>query len=154
MVQPEVGVDNLQGALTASTTVAAQFARVGRTLPWTEPPPAAPATAPPGDAEQHLCVGDEDAERMSVRVGEDPQRFFGIMGAVEAGGASERDDALVDGSELRQVSNHQVEVELLGNVLLWPGRMREFCDLLEREQRRPVRQPQVEPVPPGFVVLI
>lgn len=100
-----------------------------------------------------LSIGDRDAEGVSVRVGEDPQRLVGIIGAVIAGSASEREHSLVNSVEFLQVTDHQVQVQLLGDVVLGPGCGCEFGDLLEREQRRLIRQPEVEPVMPGFVVL-
>lgn len=51
---------------------------------------------------------DENAERLSVRVGEDPQRLVGIIRAVEAGPSSEREHALVDSFQFHYIPNHEI----------------------------------------------
>ncbi len=60
----------------------------------------------------------------------------------------------MDSIEFRHVTDHQVQVQLLRNVMLGPGRGAELADLLERKERRPIGQSQVEPIAPGFVVLV
>ncbi len=110
-----------------------------------------PATVPREDP-RHLSVCHIGAERVPVRVREDPKRLLLIIRSVEAECTSERDDSVMH-IEFGHVPHHQVQVQLLGDVVVGPGRRFEFVDLLERKQWRTVWQSRVQPVAPRWVVV-
>ena len=67
-------------------------------------------------------AGDEDAERVAGRVGVHPQRLLGVVRSVVEQPRAELERARMLLLELPQAGNRQVQVELLRDLVVRPGR--------------------------------
>ena len=83
---------------------------------------------------------DEDAERVTGRVGEHVQRLLLVVHPVEQHRRASLDGAVALAGELVGVADGEVEVQLLGHLRRRPGRARQLVDVLDREARRPGRR--------------
>ena len=77
----------------------------------------------------------EDAERVAGRVGEDVERLFGVGGPVLEHPGAERQRTVALLEELLEVGDVEVEVKLLGDLRVGPGRGAELGHVLHGEAR-------------------
>jgi hypothetical protein len=82
---------------------------------------------------QTAVVCHKDAERMPGGVSVDSQRLTGIIEAVPEQTSTEGQGSLMLSIELLCRVNSQVEVQLLGDRPLGPGRLCQLGHLLERQ---------------------
>lgn len=96
--------------------------------------------------------GHEDAERVTGGIGVDPQRLLLVLGTVVQQPRTELQRVVVGEREVRRAVDGHVQVELLRDTGLRPGRGREIGDLLERElsPRQPAQDQPVAAVRIGI----
>src|SRR5262249_23734499 len=88
----------------------------------------------------------EEAERMTGPIGVHAERLLGIVGAVLEPPGTERECSPVVVLELLFRAHHQVEVQLLRNRPLGPGRLRQRSHGLESDAAAASGIPQNQPV--------
>ena len=90
---------------------------------------------------------------MTVGIGEDHELLVGVVGAVEEEARAKLERTLLLRGQVPVVGHRQIEVELLGDGVVGPGRRRQGCHLLERDLRRPRRVDDDQPVSAPDVVV-
>lgn len=80
-------------------------------------------------------AANEDADRMASEVGVHSQRLLRIVGSVQEELGPERQRPVALRLQILWRRDHQIQVQLLRDRALWPGRLRELGHLLERHTR-------------------
>ena len=93
-----------------------------------------------------LVWGDEDAERVTGRVGEDVERLICVVRSIVQHPGAERNRPGALFGEVIGAGNGQVEVELLWHPRVRPGRRRKLVDGLDSQTRFTVSVHEHEPV--------
>lgn len=83
---------------------------------------------------------------MPLQVGVDPEGLFGVVATIEEQPRTEPDGPLVLTVEGARRLHGEVEVQLLGDTGVWPGRSRQAVDRLDGEASPAAGSDQDEPV--------
>lgn len=91
---------------------------------------------------------------MSVGIGVDAQGLLHRIRSIKSQCASQGQYAFVNGIQVFEAGNREVEVQLLGYRTVGPRRSRQLINPLEREARTSRRREQIQPIASRRIVVV